>query len=238
LLSRTSFFEEEITQWQKIAEKLNLVISPEGIIAQYDGYFDLEELDFDAYKKKYGNIYRMDRILKAEGRSPDGYKVAKQADTLMLFYALKPEEVTALIHRMGYQMPEDYIKRNLEYYIARTSHGSTLSRVVHALLAGMTQDTEMAWSLYRGALVSDYTDIQGGTTAEGIHTGVMAGTVLIALTLYGGLNLSDDKPVIHPNMPQNWKSMKYRFAFRGIRYLTTVQSDNKVTITSDTAPTW
>jgi len=46
--------------------------------------FDLKELNWQDYQKKYGNIQRMDRILKAEGKSPNQYKVAKQADTLML----------------------------------------------------------------------------------------------------------------------------------------------------------
>ena len=50
-------------------------------------------------KEKYGNIYRMDRILKAEGESPDDYKVAKQADTLMLFYNLDKTRVDQIFRR-------------------------------------------------------------------------------------------------------------------------------------------
>jgi trehalose/maltose hydrolase-like predicted phosphorylase len=218
LLARIGFSKAEIDEWQTVAQKLNLVISPDGIIAQFDGYFDLKELDFDAYRKKYGDIYRMDRLLKAEGKTPDEYKVAKQADTLMLFYVLKPAEVTALIGNMGYDLPEDYLARNLAYYIARTSHGSTLSRVVHAWLAGLTGDNEMAWTLFRGALLSDYSDIQGGTTAEGIHTGVMAGTVLVAMTLYGGLEpgLAQAKPLI--GLPNTWNSIRYQYTYRGQRH--------------------
>jgi trehalose/maltose hydrolase-like predicted phosphorylase len=41
---------------------------------------DLEELDWEFYREKYGDIHRLDRILKAEGKSPDNYKLAKQAD--------------------------------------------------------------------------------------------------------------------------------------------------------------
>jgi len=42
---------------------------------------------------------------------------------------------------------------------------------------GLVRDS---WDLYLEALTSDYIDIQGGTTKEGIHAGVMAGTVLMA----------------------------------------------------------
>ena len=165
--------EEELNQWKEISQKLNVVISEEGIISQYDGYFDLKELDWDGYKKKYDNIYRLDRILKAEGKSADEYKVAKQADTLMTFYNLDDEEVRNILQKMGYAMKPDYLKENMSYYLGRTSHGSTLSRVVHALLANMIGDRDLSWELYQDALGSDYVDIQGGTTAEGIHLGVM-----------------------------------------------------------------
>jgi trehalose/maltose hydrolase-like predicted phosphorylase len=88
-----------------------LVINEEGIIAQFDGYFDLKELDWEYYRKKYGNIYRMDRLLKAEGKSADEYKVAKQADTLMIFYNLPKNEVDRLLKEMGYVLPEDYLEK-------------------------------------------------------------------------------------------------------------------------------
>jgi trehalose/maltose hydrolase-like predicted phosphorylase len=208
------FDEKELNEWEKIRKKLRLVISEEGIIAQYDGYFQLKELDWDYYRKKYGNVYRMDRLLKAEGKSADEYKVAKQADTLMIFYNLEKEEVDALLAEMGYTLPEDYLQKNLEYYLARTSHGSTLSRVVHAQLAQMTGDEQLAWELYSDALASDYNDIQGGTTGEGIHVGVMAGTVMIALNTYGGINLKKETLEVNPHLPESWDRLVCRFHFK------------------------
>jgi trehalose/maltose hydrolase-like predicted phosphorylase len=38
--------------------------SGDGIISQFEGYNELEELDWDAYRAKYGNIQRLDRILR------------------------------------------------------------------------------------------------------------------------------------------------------------------------------
>src|SRR5438067_13052 len=49
-------------------------------------YEELEELDWDAYRERYGNIQRLDRILHAEGDDPNRYKLSKQADVAMLFY--------------------------------------------------------------------------------------------------------------------------------------------------------
>jgi beta-phosphoglucomutase family hydrolase len=219
VISKTGLTEGETEKWKDVSEKLNLVISDDGIIAQFDGYFELDELDWEYYRQKYGNIYRMDRLLKAEGLSPDAFKVAKQADTLMTYYNLNNEDVDELLRSMGYRLPEGYLKKNLEYYLARTSHGSTLSRVVHARLAGMVGNRQLGWKLYMDALTSDYNDIQGGTTAEGIHAGVMAGTVLGAIETYAGLDLRGETVRINPDLPAHWKSVRFKFTFKRVNYL-------------------
>jgi beta-phosphoglucomutase family hydrolase len=225
LLERLRVTGGEIERWNDIASRINLVISGDGIIAQYDGYFDLKELDFEEYQRKYGNIYRMDRILKAEGKTPDEYKVAKQADTLMTFYNLSKEEVDGILDRLDYSLPEDYLMKNLKYYLARTSHGSTLSRVVHAQLANLTGDHKLSWELYLDALTSDYNDIQGGTTAEGIHAGVMAGTVWVALASFAGLDLHGNYPRLNPDLPGHWRKISFSFNFRGDDYECEVAHD-------------
>jgi beta-phosphoglucomutase family hydrolase len=216
----------EINKWKDIIKKLFLDISKEGIIAQYDGYFDLAELDWDHYREKYGNIYRMDRLLKAEGKSTDDFKVAKQADALMTWYILDRDTVYGLIKGLGYSLPEDYLKKNLEYYLQRTSHGSTLSRVVHARLAGMVGDRKLSWELYLDALTSDYQDIQGGTTAEGIHAGVMAGTVLGALNTFAGLDLQGDIVRVKPDLPEHWRKISFNFAFNRVNYRCEVSQEH------------
>jgi beta-phosphoglucomutase family hydrolase len=207
-----------LEHWEDIRVRLSLNINEEGIIEQFSGYFDLEELDWEYYKKKYDDIHRMDRILKAEGKSPDAYKVSKQADLLMLFYTLGFDDVLRTIRGMGYEVPEDYFDKNFHYYIERTSHGSTLSRLVHARLAIQSGLEDIGMRLYRDALESDLVDIQGGTTGEGIHCGVMAGTVFDALVSFAGLNIFSEQPALCPALPEGWHTMAFKFSFRGIRY--------------------
>ena len=174
----------------------------------------------------------MDRLLKAEGKSADDYKVAKQADTLQTFFNLDKDDVDEMLKELGCELDSDYLSKNLEYYLQRTSHGSTLSRVVHAQLANMINDHELSWDLYFDALTSDFNDIQGGTTGEGIHAGVMAGTVLIALQSYAGLNLKGDIMQINPNLPKHWRSLKFNFNFKNIHFECGVQQD-KISIKQD-----
>ncbi|MDA3905971.1 MAG: hypothetical protein PF484_07835, partial [Bacteroidales bacterium] len=185
----------------------------------------------------YENIYRMDRILKSEGKSADDYKVAKQADTLMTFYNLPEEEVNIILNRLGYSLPEDYLNRNLHYYLNRTSHGSSLSRVVHGQLAQLINDETLSWQLYKEALGSDFVDIQGGTTGEGVHTGVMASTVMMAISTYAGLNLHGEILEINPRLPKHWKQISFKIVFKGVKYQfkishekIDIQTDKKVTV--------
>lgn len=214
---------KELERWRKVGSSLNIYFSKDGIIAQFDGYLALKELNWDEYKQKYGNIHRMDRILKSEGKSPDDYKVAKQADTLMTFYNLHDDEVTSILQHLGYSLPEDYIAKNMDYYLERTSHGSTLSKVVHSYVARSIKRDNLSWELYLDALRSDFADVQGGTTGEGIHAGVMAGTIEIAQKSFAGLDLSGDTIRFNPSMPKHWRKMTFRFVFKGNTYEAIIQ---------------
>ncbi|WP_430607101.1 hypothetical protein IGJ55_000177 [Enterococcus sp. AZ170] len=224
LFNKTGITKENLEQMNDMRKRLSIEINEDGIIAQYEGYFNLKEIDWAQAKAKYGNIYRMDRILKAEGRSPDEYKVSKQADTLMLFYNLNKEKIDEIFEELGYTLPTDYLEKNLLYYLNRTSHGSTLSRIVHAQLAEEVAFHDLSWELYQEALYSDYRDIQGGTTAEGIHTGVMAATIYVTLTTYAGIDIKKKNLMIQPNLPKNWTDMTFTVEHKGIHYQLTISN--------------
>lgn len=218
IISKMNLTDDELEKWKALTTKLSVCISEEGIIEQYDGYFKLKELDWDAYKEKYGQTGRMDRLLKAEGKSADDYKVAKQADALMSFYLLSEKEVCEILAKLGYAAKEGLLRNNFDYYVKRTSHGSTLSRLVHAHLANLAGNSKLSWDLYMQALKSDYIDTQGGTTKEGIHSGVMAGTVYLALISYAGLDITGNILSITPNLPDAWKQISFSIEFKRDRY--------------------
>ena len=225
ILKKLQITGDDISRWRDISRNINLIISDEGILEQFEGYFDLQELDWERYRNTYQDIHRMDRILKSEGLSPNAFKVAKQADTLMLFYNLPEKEVIELMTDLGYEPPMDLLEQNLHYYLQRTSHGSTLSRLVHAYLAHITNQFELSWKLYQEALRSDYLDIQGGTTREGIHLGVMTGTVLFAYRAYAGLDWNGKTLSLKPRLPTGWNEMSFNIDFQGITYFIHIYQD-------------
>jgi len=213
LVEHMSLKREELEHWDEISRKMRLVFHGDRIISQFEGYGELREFDWEGYRRKYGDIHRLDRILEAEGDTPNRYKVSKQADLLMAFYLLSAEELGALFNRLGYPFDRETIPRNIQYYLKRTAHGSTLSRVVHSwVLSRSRRDT--SWDLFQEALKSDISDIQGGTTHEGIHLGAMAGTVDIIQRSYTGLETSRDILRFNPSLPQGLKSARFTMKYR------------------------
>lgn len=212
LLEKLALTQEELDRWGDVSRKMTVCFH-DGVISQFEGYEDLDELDWDAYRRRYGNIGRLDRILEAEGDTPNRYKLSKQADTLMLFYLFSAEEVQELVERLGYPYDPDLIPRTISYYEARTSHGSTLSYVVHAWLHARG-DRRQAWELFRQALVADVADVQGGTTAEGIHLGAMAGTVDLVQRCFTGIETRHDQLVINPVLPDELERLHFQVTYR------------------------
>ncbi len=204
---------EELKRWDEISRGLFVPFHDRGIISQFEGYSELEELDWESYRARYGNIDRLDRILEAEGDTPNRYKVSKQADVLMLFYLLSADELRALFGRLGHPLEYDAIPRNIEYYRARTSHGSTLSRVVHAWVL-LRSDRERSWTLFTEALGSDLLDIQGGTTAEGVHLGAMAGTVDLVQRGYAGIETREEVLWFDPTLPEEVHALRFKIRYR------------------------
>ena len=218
LFKKIGLKQDELSLWEKISTDLSIPISEDGVLEQFDGYFKLKEFDWKKYKAKYGKINRLDRILKAEGKNPDDYKVAKQADVLMSFYNLEEDEVKNIIGQTGYTPQENLLYKNFDYYFKRTSHGSTLSKLVHSYLAGLAGHDNLSYQLYSDALISDFQDVQGGSVKEGIHTGVMGGSVFLALKSYAGFKIKDNKIHLNPKLPATWKEMYFTLKFREYRY--------------------
>jgi trehalose/maltose hydrolase-like predicted phosphorylase len=225
LRARLGIGAEELALWQDMSRRTFVPFHGDGIISQFEGYGELEELDWDAYRAKYGNIQRLDRILRAEGDDPNRYKITKQADTVMLFFLFSHDELREIFGRLRYDYRDDTAMRNVAYYDRRTSHGSTLSFVTHAgVLAAL--DPESSWERFLVALRSDADDIQGGTTKEGIHVGVMAGTLDVMQRCYAGTQVRGDVLYFDPRLPVQLDGLSFPIQFRETPIMVTVTGEH------------
>jgi trehalose/maltose hydrolase-like predicted phosphorylase len=222
--------DDELRTWESMSRRMFVPFHGDGIISQFEGYQELQELDWDAYRVKYGNIQRLDRILRAEGDDPGRYKVAKQADTVMLFFLFSDDELRQLFGRLGYGYGPDTPRKNIAYYDQRTSHGSTLSFIAHAgVLAAL--DPESSWQRFLVALESDVGDVQGGTTKEGIHMGVMSGTLDLVQRSYAGTHIRDGILCFDPRLTGHLDGLSFSMQFQGTPILVTF-ADGRLTVTA------
>lgn len=212
LVERMRLGEEETTRWDEVSRALHVPFHRD-VISQFEGYGELAEFDWDGYRSRYGDIRRLDRILEAEGDTVNRYQASKQADVLILGYLFSPAELAGVFGRLGHHFDDELWCRTVDYYLARTSHGSTLSSLVHGwVLARARRST--AWRYCLEALTSDVGDIQGGTTGEGIHLGAMAGTLDMVQRGLTGLETREDSlwldPVPMPQMSEYVLRVRYR----------------------------
>ncbi|MFE9556626.1 glycoside hydrolase family 65 protein [Streptomyces sp. NPDC006703] len=212
LIERVALDPDAPSRWEDISRKLYVPFHA-GVISQFEGYADLAALDWDDYRARYGDIRRLDRILEAEGDTVNRYQASKQADVLMLGYLFSPTELHELFARLGHRLDEEMWSRTVDYYLRRTSHGSTLSGLVHGWVLARAKRSE-AWQYVHEALEGDVADVQGGTTGEGIHLGAMAGTLdlvqrgLTGLETRGGVLRLDPVPL--PELSEYGFTIRFR----------------------------
>ena len=215
LLETLGISDEDLARWEDVSLRMYVPFH-DGVISQFEGYENLRELDWESYRKRYDNLQRLDRILEAEDDSVNNYKASKQADALMLLYLLSSDELYELFDRLGYHFAPEQIPKTVEYYQSRTSHGSTLSAVVHAWVLARG-NRHKAMHYFEQALASDVVDIQRGTTAEGIHLAAMAGSIDLLQRCFTGLEIRRDRIVVGPLWPKTLGDLEFTLRYRGHR---------------------
>ncbi|MFG2908426.1 glycoside hydrolase family 65 protein [Kitasatospora sp. NPDC048286] len=228
LRERLALDAAELDRWQEVGRHLHVPFH-DGVLSQFDGYERLAELDWPAYRRRYPDLRRLDRIMEAEGDTVNRYKASKQADALMLWYLFSAREVRDLLRRLGHPAGHELLRRTTDYYLRRTVHGSTLSSVVHAWVLTRC-DRRASWRHFRDALVADLRDSQHGTTAEGVHLGAMAGAVDLLQRCYTGLEVREDALWLDPRLPSALGRLELDLRYRGHWGLTVAVDRRTVTV--------
>jgi trehalose/maltose hydrolase-like predicted phosphorylase len=202
-----------LDHWDEISRQMYVPFHGHGIISQFDGYEQLQEMDLDVCRARYGDIRRIDRILEAENRSVNQYKISKQPDALMMFYLLSWEELERIFSGLGYPLTLNMLQSNIAYYQQRTVHGSTLSRIVFSWILARW-DRKGSWQFLIEALGNDTHHITGGSTGQGIHLGAMAGTVDLIQRCYAGISIENDMLCLDPQLPESLRGVDMNMYYR------------------------
>ncbi len=209
-LNKALDFAAAAQQIKRVLDKLYLPReNADGILPQFEGYFDLKHIDLTKYKQSdvVGTIYQ-----DYSHEQISGIQVGKQADVLVLFFLL--EELFSA----------DVKTKNFYFYESRTLHDSSLSRSTHAVLAADLGLDEMAYTLFEGAEKTDLGPVMT-TSDAGIHAASMGGIWQGVVYGFGGVRIVGDKLRVEPKLPEAWSELRFPLYWQGQALRFTVTHD-------------
>ena len=219
MCAKRSFDEQaETAEWLKIDADMYLGEDRElGIFLQQDGYLDKEQVlvkDLDPAERPINQKWSWDRILRS--------CFIKQADVLQGLYLFRD------------RFDADTLRRNFDFYEARTVHESSLSPCVHTVLAAQLGLMEKAYELYLRTARLDLDDYNR-EVEEGCHVTSMAGSWLAVVEGFGGMRVCDGVLSFEPHLPAAWQRLAFRIDYRG-RVLSVEIVDGTVSIVCEGEP--
>ncbi|PAX51905.1 family 65 glycosyl hydrolase [Brunnivagina elsteri CCALA 953] len=190
--------------WQTMIAKLYIPHDAKtGLIEQFEGFFQLQDIDLSKYEPRDRSMQAVLGIDETNQR-----QVLKQPDVLMLLYLMRDTQALPA--------HDNVLQKNWDYYAPRTdsTYGSSLTPAIHASLAANLGDAADAYKQFMQAALTDLKDNRGNTR-DGIH-GASAGGVWQAVVFgFGGIQLKDSAPIATPHLPPSWTRLKFKLNWRG-----------------------
>ena len=129
------------------------------------------------------------------------FQVCKQADTVLAHF----------VHE-DYQS-EETMRRSYDWYEKITTHDSSLSACIFGIMAARLGDMEKSVRYFSESSMLDITNAHHNT-GDGIHTANMGGTYMGVVYGFAGLRVKEDGLTFRPQLPQGWKSYRFRFLYQ------------------------
>ena len=191
--------EGELSRFAEIAGKLRMPYDESRrLVLQSDDFFDNEPFDMERWwtdrSRRLAACVSRERLYRSQ--------VLKQADVLQLM-ALFPQEFDKEQMRVAY-----------ETYEPLTSHDSSTSRAVHALIAiwiGKADQALRLWSESVGL------DLRAGQAADGIHAACAGANWQVAVFGFAGLRTRMQSEILHldPRLPATWSALQFPLVWNG-----------------------
>lgn len=179
----------------------------DGVIEQFDGYFDLEDVSVDTVRS---------RLLDPREYWGGAYGVAAHTQVI------KQADVVTMLEFFHNDYPYEVLKANWDYYAPRTEHGSSLSACMYALLSCRCGDPDAAYPFFLKSALADWNG--GGKQWAGLvyiggtHPAAAGGAWKVLAQGFAGLEAGENGPVIRPCLPEGWTRIAFRFCMQGKWY--------------------
>lgn len=133
----------------------------------------------------------------------DRTQIIKQADVVMLLVLL------------GDHYPRRVWEANYRFYEPRTSHDSSLSASMHALMAARLGDLKEAERYFQKAASIDLDVEHRVTAAGGVHIAALGGMWQALVFGFGGVLVGDQGLRFEPHVPKHWGTVRIPVQWQG-----------------------
>ena len=197
---RAGFEEREIERWLELANRLT------------DGYNPETKL-----YEEFAGFYKLEPIIAAElGERPFAGEAQLPLARLRNSQIVKQADVVLLHHMVPDEVAEHSLAPNLDFYEPRTSHGSSLSPAVFALLMARNGQLDEAEHYLQMSARFDLED-RNHTSDCGLHTATMGGVWQALAYGFCGLRPLPDALAVDPHIPEHWGALELTVRYRGTR---------------------
>lgn len=200
---------DELDKWKDIIENMYFPKDDElDVFVQHDTFLDKDLRPVTALRPEERPInqnWSWDKIL----RSP----FIKQADVLQGLYFLNHE----------YSLSEK--ERNFDFYEPMTVHESSLSPLVHSILASELGKKEKAFEMYERTARLDL-DNYNNDTEDGLHITSMSGGWLSIVHGFAGMRTLTGELSFEPYCPEKWDGYEFKLKYRGRLIKVIVDKEN------------
>ncbi|SKA78621.1 kojibiose phosphorylase [Caloramator quimbayensis] len=198
LCSFLGITEDDFKEWNEKANKIYIPMSKDGkIIEQFEGYFELDDIDIKEYDEN-----GMPAWPDLKGLKLHETQLIKQADVIMLMLLL------------GDEFDLETKKINYEYYEKRTMHKSSLSPSMYSIMGLNVGDTHNSYKYFMKTIYTDLEDNQGNTDF-GLHAASTGGSWQSAVFGFGGFSVDKDEiPNFSPWIPEKWNQLTYKINWK------------------------
>ncbi len=206
--------EIDVAAWREMAELIyvkNPGAAPaaapaEGVIEQFDGFFQLEDIDPGSLAERLidpGEYWGW----------PNGIavptQVSKQADVTQLF----------MLHPRAYDTKT--MAANVDYYEPHTQHGSSLSPSVYGIVGAWVGRDDTAYDYFIRSCTVDLFNtnkaVSGGTFIGGVHTAACGVAWQIVTAGFLGMYVDGRELSFSPRLPSGWRRISFHLQIHGAK---------------------
>jgi alpha,alpha-trehalose phosphorylase len=200
----------EAAEWRRAADAVEIPYdSALRVHAQNDGFLDWPRWDLDATPSEEFPLQDHHHLLTLYR-----HQVLKQADVVLALFLLAD------------RFSPEQRRRDFDYYEPVTSHDSSLSAPIHAVVAADVGRLDLAWHYTDDAAMTDL-DGRRGALADGLHRAAAAGSWLAVVCGFGGFRIRDGRPAFRPQLPPDVTCL--RFGLRWRDAVLSVTTDHRAT---------